>query len=41
VWFLGLGFILLGSYLLATVQIVKSERKDEVKEKKKKEKKVK
>ncbi|GMI48524.1 hypothetical protein TrCOL_g5176 [Triparma columacea] len=41
VWFLGLGFILLGSYLLATVQVVKSDRKDEVKEKKKKEKKVK
>lgn len=37
-WFLGLGFILLGSYLLATVQVVKSERKDEDKEKKKKEK---
>jgi hypothetical protein len=36
-----LGFILLGSYLLATVQVVKSERKDEDKEKKKKEKKVK
>ncbi|GMI04048.1 hypothetical protein TrRE_jg5443 [Triparma retinervis] len=28
VWFLGLGFILLGSYLLATVQVIKSDPKD-------------